>query len=76
MTLSHATDTPRYPLDDAPGVKVWECASAEIQAAPACAIFVSGFWGGRRQQLRIDPDEVDELARSLHRAKRHARSTA
>jgi hypothetical protein len=51
----------------------WECASHEIEAAPASAIFVRGIWGGRRQTIRIDPEEVDELARRLHQAKRYVR---
>lgn len=51
----------------------WECASHEIEAAPGYLIFVSGMLDGRRQTLAIEPDEVDELARRLHAAKRHAR---
>lgn len=74
MTAREQSDRPRYPLEGAPDVRLWECASTEIQAAPACAIIVNGFLDGRRQQIRIDAEEVDELTRRLHQAKRHARA--
>jgi hypothetical protein len=37
-------------------------------------IFVGGMLDGRWQMIRVDPDNVDELTRRLHNAKRHARS--
>lgn len=50
-----------------------ECASHEVEAAPGYAIYVAGTLDGKRQTLRIDPEEVDELARRLHQAKRVSR---
>jgi hypothetical protein len=50
-----------------------ECASHDVETAPGFRVFVSGTVDGRRQTLAIDPDEIDELARRLHQAKRVAR---
>jgi ribosomal protein S27AE len=47
-----------------------------VETAPGYLIFVSATLDGRRQMLAIDPDEVDELARRLHQAKRISRSNA
>jgi hypothetical protein len=61
------------PADPAVEVSAWECASHEIETAPGYRIFVTGWLDGKRQTLAIDPDEVDELARRLHAAKRVSR---
>jgi hypothetical protein len=60
-------------LDHDPNAVWWECASHEIITAPGSAIFVRGTWGGKRQTIHVDPDEVDELTRRLHAAKRASR---
>jgi hypothetical protein len=75
MNLSEP-DTERRRLAHSWGWRGWECASHEVETAPGCAIFVSGMLEGKRQTLRVDPEEVDELARRLHAAKRVARQGA
>ncbi len=57
-----------------PAIRGYECASHEIEVAPGYQIFVSGLLDGRRQTIAVDPEEVDELTRRLHQAKRYARS--
>lgn len=60
-------------LQHEPGWWGAETAAHDVEAAPGYLIFVAGTLDGRRQTLAIDPDEVDELARRLHQAKRIAR---
>jgi hypothetical protein len=66
-------DRGRYRLDHSKDVKFWEAALHEIEAAPGHVIFVGNRLDGRWQTIQVDPDEVDELCRFLHAAKRHAR---
>lgn len=68
------SDRTRYRIDHSKDVQYWETASHEVEAAPSYVIFVGGMLDGRWQTIQVDPDEVDELARTLHKAKRHARS--
>lgn len=51
----------------------FECASHDIYAAPGMLVFVQGMWSGRKQTLAIDPEEIDELCKRLHQAKRYSR---
>lgn len=51
----------------------YESAAHNVYAAPGYQVALEGWSNARRQLLFIDPDEVDELCRRLHQAKRYAR---
>jgi hypothetical protein len=70
---SQTGQSDRRRLEHDPGWWGAETASHDVEAAPGHLIFVSGMLDGRRQSIAIDENELDELIKRLHQAKRVAR---
>lgn len=69
-----ALDSGHFFNDPAITSRGYESASHNIHAARGHLIALEGWTDTRHQLLFIDPDEIDELCRRLHQAKRYART--
>jgi hypothetical protein len=73
MTDSGGNASGHYWNDRNFDTAAYECASHDIFSAPGMLVILEGTFDAKRQRVAIDPDEIDEVARRLHQAKRYSR---